>query len=113
MRFEHEGKRYRLVFQRDKVYPLSGGPVRMQTQVMLLDVTKDEYIEHIEIGRATVRGYFKDPVTREAGRRCALRRMTPFVPEALRPKMWDAYLNRAEQAAVRWCRPDERAGAGQ
>lgn len=104
MRFEHGGIKYRLIFRREQVQPLSkegmknDRPARMQTQVQLMQVSnvgpKGDKDLLIELAKATVRGYFKDPVSREGGRKAALRRMTPFVAEALRPLMWDAYLNR-------------------
>lgn len=98
MYFEHNGIQYRIVFRRELV-PSSADATakRMQTQAQLFqEVGKlpNGKMQLQELGRATVRGYFRDPITREAGRKVALGRMTPFIAEELRPLMWKAYLHR-------------------
>lgn len=114
MKFEHDGAQYRIVFKREQQEPpIPTGrlppipvhkpmPMRMQTQVQLFQVVgtrPDGKSDMRELGRATVRGYFKDDISREEGRRKALQHLTPFIADELRPLMWQSYLNRPRQKA--------------
>lgn len=102
MTFEHNGAQYRIVFQRKHVLPAlphtkPSTTTRMETQAQLfqvLETIRNGRHDYKELGRATVRGYFKDEVSRETGRRKALQRLSPFLAPELRPLMWKAYLNR-------------------
>lgn len=109
MKFAHNGVEYRIVFQRKHVLPPlpptrstlmsvhKPVPTRMETQVQLFQVLEtqtDGRPDYKELGRATVRGYFKDEISKEEGRRKSLQHLTPFIAAELRPLMWKTYLNR-------------------
>ena len=112
MRFMYDNQEHEILFNREhkivtvidrekneKRDEISKFPT---TTVMLLKVEVGKKAREWEVPYQAEASCFKgDKFTVEAGRIWALKKLTPLLPEDMRPVVWNAYLNRPKSGDLR------------
>ena len=112
MRFMYDNQEWEILFNRDhkivEVIDREKNEKRQEiskfptTKVMLLKVEPGKKAREWEVPFKAEASCFKgDKFTVEAGRIWALKKLSPMLPEDMRPVVWNAYLNRPKSGDLR------------